>query len=238
MHRALSRTRLSAAAALAVGVTSIFVAPASATHHEHVAVRLHNQKIHFAGAGQNPNTDEDFCTQIGRGDGALTEARLRNIVDDALLWQGTRWDGAGNWRLDLYHTASNCFDPIYGDRSSIEIQYRTYKTQTDGKWCADGTSCVSHYNQIASGTGHTDYRNEVVWLDQDHATYPQYWARHLISHETGHVVGFRDPNYHGDCSSPASIMHIPAYGCADPGSGPTVNDLNVLANDIMASLTH
>jgi hypothetical protein len=213
-------------------VVSINAPGVAAYHYDTGSTRLHNKQIHYAGTGHS-SVDEDFCTQVADGNGALSEATLRARVDDAVLTQPSHWDGAGGWKLDMYHTATTCFDPANGDRSAIEIQYRTYKYQTSGKWCSDNISCVSHYNVVSSGKGHNDYLNEVVWLDQDHVTATQYSYRQLISHETGHVVGFRDPDYQGHCMQYASVMHIPYYGCADPGSGPTSSDLSTLANGIM-----
>jgi hypothetical protein len=216
-------------------VISINSPAVEAYHHDHGADRLHNKQIHYASTGHTA-VDEDFCTQVADGDGGLSSATLRSRVDDAILTQPSHWDGAGGWKLDMYHGTYDCFHSSYGDRSSLEIQFRTYKYQTSGKWCSDNISCVSHYNLVGSGTGHNDYLNEVVWLDQDHVTGGAY--RQLISHETGHVVGFRDPDYNGHCMGSPSVMHIPYYGCADPGSGPTSSDLNTLANDVMLSQTH
>ncbi|MBV9789412.1 MAG: hypothetical protein JOZ51_14605 [Chloroflexi bacterium] len=212
-------------------VVAINSPAASAYHYDTGNPRLHNKQIHYAGTGHS-SVDEDFCTQVADGDGGLSEATLRARVDDTVLSQPSHWDGAGSWKLDMYHTSTTCFDPANGDRSAIEIQYRTYKYQTSGKGCGDGISCVTHYNEVSSGKGHNDFLNEVAWLDQDHVTASQYSYRQLISHETGHTVGFRDPSY-GSCMTYLSIMHIPYYGCADPGSGPTSSDLSTLANSIM-----
>lgn len=200
----------------------------NALHHDHGNPRLHNKQIHYAASGHS-SVDEDFCTQVENGSG-ISESTLRSRVDDALLYQSAHWDGAGNWRIDMYHTASNCFDPIYGDRSAIEFQFRTHEVPTGGKWCGDGYSCVSHYNAVDSGFGHNDYLNEVAFLEQDHVTGTQYTWRQIVSHETGHMVGFRDPDYYGHCHSSLSIMHIPWYGCPDPGTGPTSADLSTLVH--------
>ncbi|MCG8351810.1 MAG: hypothetical protein MI924_28920 [Chloroflexales bacterium] len=209
---------------------------AKATHHNHNTDQLHIHNIHFSEL-DGPVTNEDFCTDVVDGDG-ITEEELRDRVADALLFQPDRWDqtgyvGSGTYCVDFFQGAYTCLDPVYGDRSSLEVQYRSYATSPSAKPCGDGYSCVQFFNAVASVHDHNDYLNSVVWLEEDHvALYDQYTRRQLISHETGHVLGFRDP-VHGVCTNGPTIMNIPYYGCDDPGSGPTSHDKDVLVNDVI-----
>lgn len=213
-----------------VGLVFVTLAPAAqATNHDHGDPRLHNRYIHTSVTGQAEG-DEDFCTQVVSG--TLYAPAMRDVVNDALLSQPARWDGAASWKLDFYRTASDC--NLYSDQSWIEFQYLSYATQTGNKWCGDGISCTSHFNVVTTGS-HRDYRNEVMYMEQDHVDAIDYTSRTLVSHETGHAIGYRDPVGSNPCpaAETPSIMHIPYYGCSDPGSGPTSKDLNVFTNHLV-----
>lgn len=159
---------------------------------------------------------------------------MKSRLVHTLIQQPARWDGAGGGKIDLYPTLYSCNN--YSYRGWINFEYRSYKWAHPEKWCADNISCVSHYNAVWSGTNHYDFTKEVGFIDQDHVTSRSYPM--LLSHETGHMVGFRDPSYSGHCGSAPSVMHIPYYGCPNPGPGPTGADLWTFANDIALSLTH
>jgi hypothetical protein len=222
------------------GLAITIASPAAeAYHHEHDYERVHQKLIHFAATGHT-EYDEDYCAQVVQTDGALSWSAFRDRLNYALLNQDPRhWDGAGNWKLDMYPTAYWC--SYYADISWIEVRNRSYKYSHPDKPCADGISCVSHRNQVwtqvPTGVNHYDYLNEDAYFDEDDLTYTEYSWRLIINHEYGHVVGFSKPAW-GDCRN--SVVHlIQANGCPWIDiPAPTDDDLWVLANDVMLSKQH
>jgi len=87
----------------------------------------------------------------------------------------------------------------YGAVSNCEGVFTTWtKYIVKAGGCPGGFSCVAHFDRVCGvTTGHCDYLKAVVTLNSDHvrnfATEPLGLPRHIINHETGHVLGLDDP---------------------------------------------
>lgn len=210
---------------------------ANAYHHDHGTDRLHNRYIHYTTTGGQGVNDEDYCVQsfTTRMTFATALARVKRTLTEL----SPRWDGTGNYRIDLYAKGSQCSD--YGTVNEttrteyipgIEYQYRVRNNNADISACgADNVSCVTHHPAVKeSGAAHGHFEAEISFLDVDNilSNTESVWQAH-INHETGHIIGLRDPGSHETTKTcTASIMHIPWY-CGVQGytnSYPSTGDFN------------
>lgn len=217
----------------------------SAYHHEHITSRLHNRYIHYTTTGgQGPN-DEDYCVQSFTGRMSFDTALYR--IRRTLTELSPRWDGTGNYRIDLYAKTSQC--SAYGtvnqtNRSEyipgIEYQYRVRDNNADISACGSDTiSCVTHHPAVKeAGAAHTHFEADISFLDVDNilSSTESSWQAH-INHETGHIIGLRDPGaYEPTKTCTASIMHFrwycgsSAYSLPYPSSGDFSSVVHIMDN--------
>lgn len=199
--------------ALLLAIAGLVPSAAQASHpHESSVTHLNFQ--HYATAGSTAaGRDEQYCVE-SHADSALSDAAARAMVADTLNNQPAdqRWDGLGDWRIDLWPTAQRC--DAYSDSTLATIEVRVRFNTSWPATCgtlSDGTaaSCVRHYEQMENADfGHWDSRRATVYMVIGHHTG-------VLNHEFGHVFGLRDP-VDGNCEPP-SLMHSSAvgYGCGN-----------------------
>jgi hypothetical protein len=82
-------------------------------------------------------------------------------------------------------------------------------------------SCVHLFDRYYDTiSGHEERRYADVYLKTSHVNGSAALYRHVINHETGHVLGLRD----GDGTCPDSIMHSIYYGCSVNREWPSAGD--------------
>jgi hypothetical protein len=151
----------------------------------------------------------------------LSQATAYNRVAGALWIDGARdWDGLASNKVWFWPYSTAC--PSLSNRSTVEIEY---EVRQGG--CKDGSgySCVEAFtNQYwDSAMGHYDYKFAYVTLKTAHLTGGAALYHHVVNHETGHILGFRDGAGSSDC--PVSIMHSIAYGCSANLEWPSDGDI-------------
>lgn len=203
-------------------------APLAHANHWHVEdangyVR-HLNNMHFAspdsptgGGGQ----DEQYCVE-SHDTSVVSHTRARDFVRQTLVQLDFDkiWDGTGNWRVDLWYTQNRCSYYPTSTRDTIEIEYHyghnwNFIPNCAGDW--GWFNCVEFARPTWNSTyGHSDYEKGKVYLVFSSGGRLDNVGRAFINHETGHILGLRDPNYPGHCMSP-SIMHSTAvdYDCTN-----------------------
>jgi hypothetical protein len=197
---------------VAVGTLIVATLPwvgmrASANHPKPLADGSHLFYMHYASSGQG-SFDEDYCADSF--DANLSDASYLDMIRKTLVVDSPHWDGTANWKIDLWNVANPCFS--YSDRNWIEIEWRNAHSSKPA-WCG-GYSCVALVGPVPSQSDIDHYQWANVYTETAHINGGPSEYHQLISHEFGHVVGLKDPNYFGDCAS-VSIMHTfsTAYGC-------------------------
>jgi hypothetical protein len=108
-----------------------------------------------------------------------------------------------------------CYPSQYG--AYFDVQYRIRANQSVNG--CGSVSCVAHYSPTWNASwGHNDFGLSIAFMRTDHL-YP-----HAVNHETGHVLGLKDPEMQGDCPTGGSIMHSRFNGCTVDYAYPTYND--------------
>ena len=144
---------------------------------------------------------------------------------------GKHWDGAANWRVDLWRTAKPCNQYTSSERAAIEVEYHVANGWPNVPLCGNTTySCtVLSKPTLDPLKAHTHYDWAVIHFQSRHVRGLDERARNFINHETGHVLGLADPRFTGDCSE--SVMHNALYGCTQFSyvTYPTASDLASVA---------
>ena len=197
----------------------------------------------------DPAHDEVYCIDRispyqGGGAQFLTLSQINSKIRDAIKDQEPDWDNPdGTFRV-FFHQAStffpsgtnDCDQLAASERQEVVLEYHVNKnnavspcTNTDGINCAYQTAPITW-------EGHTDYRYGFVALDEDDLRFDsEHQQRQTINHETGHNLGFADPNsgnpphgctYNGELIR--SVMHAAGY-CPDNSDLelPTSGDIGV-----------
>jgi hypothetical protein len=174
---------------------------------------------------------ETYCVDSYKAQGIISFQEAFNRVVGTLQHAnpGEDWHG-----LNYDHVF---FEPVYNyncsdvDQSAIEIRYNVAAGQhMPYPTCWYGGqpfSCALPEKAIWNpDTSRTEYNYYNVWLKGDVLAGAEGTYRHLINHETGHVLGLYDggPNWDAhrtwDTSCPGSIMHSGSYDCRNPdGTG-------------------
>ncbi len=205
----------------------IAAAPPATAAHRHVPdgdgrIR-HLNEMHYASAGSPPGTaggmDEQYCVE-SHDPAYLSSSRAKSFVRETLtlLDFSKIWDGTGDWKVDLYATANPCSSYSGSTRETIEIEYHYGWNWSHIPTCGDSISNCVEFSQSNwdPNYGHTDYTKAKVYLLYRSGGRLDSVGRAFINHETGHVLGLRDPDYPTHCPGP-SIMHTTyvSYGCSD-----------------------
>lgn len=216
MYRRFPNRLLNAALAVSIPLAAllalllVLTAPANdaSAYHYH-SPRMELGKMHSSASSRH----EEFCVYT---DGSITQANAYNRVAASLWIDGARdWDGLASNKVWFVPYSNPC--PGLSNRSTIEIEY-----QVLSGGCG-GVSCANLTNPYDGGYGHTDYNFAYVTLKTSHLTGGAALYHHVVNHETGHVLGFKDPNFQGDCV--LSIMHSIYYGCTSNLEWPSDGDI-------------
>ncbi|MFP2923741.1 hypothetical protein ACLESO_00725 [Pyxidicoccus sp. 3LG] len=215
-----------------------FVPTANASHTHTGWDQKHIATIHGndgpAGGGSGPGSlDEEYC--IMSSTSGMPASTIAPFIQQTLtqLSFDVIWDGSADWRVDLWRTQKFCNEYSTADRNRIEVEYRVAES-----WASvcggDIYACVTSVSPVTDSSGahqHYKYMNVHLKREQMAALGSTDRARKFINHETGHVLGLRDPNYYGHCMH--SVMHNNLYlslGCTDPVWHPTSSDFASVRN--------
>lgn len=209
------------------------VMPTANASHSHTGWdQIHISTIHDnngpAGGGSGPGTlDELYCVMSETS--AMPVSTIGPFIQQTLtqLAVDKIWDGSADWRVDLWRAQKACNEYTTTERNNIGIEYRIRET-----WAAtcggDIYACVTAANPVTDASGrhqHYKWMNAHLKREQMAALGSTDRARKFINHETGHLLGLRDPSGPGDCMH--SVMHnnlYSNYGCTDPVWHPTTSD--------------
>jgi hypothetical protein len=199
--------------------------PKAHANHTHTGSnQLHIATIHGNnGTSTTPgDQDEQFCVQSRTA--SIDGTRMATFIDETLTKLSTIWDGTASWRVDLWRTAKSCVDYDSATRATIEYEYHIKDDWYEVSLCGGYYSCVVFDNAVYDGS-HTHYKWGYSYLQTEHVNGYDTRARKFINHETGHILGLKDPDYNGHCMN--SVMHNDLYssmGCTDPVWYPTSSD--------------
>ncbi|WP_232293541.1 hypothetical protein [Stigmatella aurantiaca] len=200
---------------------------AHASHSHNGSYQVHVSTIHGNdGTATSPGSqDEEYC--ILSHTAAVNATQMANLIEETLvkLSDSQIWDGTGEWRVDLWRAKKFCNEFDSASRAAIEIEYQianSWASQCGG----DIYSCVVQDNPVVDPVnGHTHFKWVYSYLKAEHISGNLTRARKFINHETGHILGLKDPDYSGHCMN--SVMHNDLYsslGCTDPVWHPTASD--------------
>lgn len=212
-----------------VAVRHMPVMPVAHASHSHTGSnQIHIATIHGNnGTSTGPGSqDEQFCPMSHTS--AVSSTWLGDAVQNTLTKQpGYMWDGAAGWRVDLWRTQKACNEYDAATRNTIEIEYYTKEDWWDVELCQGYYSCVVADNAVWDSVGgHTHYNWMYVRFQLEHIYNTSVdRQRKFINHETGHVLGLRDPAGQGTDCSVVSVMHNDLYGCNYSVWYPTSSDL-------------
>jgi len=199
---------------------------AHASHSHTGSTQLHISTIHGNnGTATTPGSlDEQYCIQSHTS--TISQTQMANFIEETLVKMGTAsmWDSTNNWKVDLWRATPACNLIDSTARASIGTEYHINTDWTNIPLCGTYYSCVVHDNPVYDATGgHTHYKWMYSYLQAEHVNGYGTRARKFINHETGHVLGLKDPAGYGtDCQD--SVMHNDLYGCPSTVWYPTAND--------------
>ena len=216
-----------AAASVMLGVVA-----AHASHSHDGWLQLHISTIHDNnGTATTPGSlDEDYCVQSHTA--AVTTTALADMIETTLTKRpGQHWDGAANWRVDLWRAPKRCDEYPAAERAAIEIEYHVADAWPNVPLCGNTTySCTVLSKPTLDASGkHQHYDWAVIHFQARHVKALDERARSFINHESGHVFGLADPRFPGDCEE--SVMHNALYNCNQYAyvTYPTARDLASVA---------
>lgn len=193
---------------IVMGLSSVLFAPTAQAHHS---------TGWYLGSIRSLAQTEQYCVE-DRYTSASYEYVLHE-VRNTLIVENTsyNWDMKRGGKTDFRTVWVPCRQLNSGTtptRNDVEIEYHVEDTVvTAPSWCG-GTSCAAPAGPSWSGPlGRVEYTWYNVWLRGTLIKQGGDVRRHVVNHETGHVLGLAD----GTGSCPYSIMHPSYYGC--PGNG-------------------
>lgn len=168
---------------------------ANASHSSGLHLRSHHE-----------STNEEFCVWVE--DSSIAHDTVLSRVRGTLYLDNPSedWDGLTNNKVYFIPYFRPCPDLSF--RSDIEVEYWARSSGCDGLSCSWKEQPAYNPNTV-----HTDYRWAYVRFKTSHLTSGTFWYHHTINHETGHVLGLKDPDWWGQCAD--SVMHSGVYGCTD-----------------------
>lgn len=209
---------------------TFFLVPARAYHPYADPDNAHIWSIHWS-------NDEIFCAEdfnTGLGDDwvqskILSTLKYDNTNVDWHIPESERFPG-GNFLVYLLMRQNICsqVSRTNGDYDATPLRYFVYPddTQKLSDECSVFKSSVRNCEKsrglnYARNYGHYDYHHGDIYfqkrvLDQVQQSYentdPIVFRRWIVSHETGHAFGLRDPSL-AQCNedSDNSVMHSPDY---------------------------
>jgi hypothetical protein len=190
-------------------------AVANANHSHNGWTQLHVSTIHDNnGTATTPGSqDERYCVQSWTG--AVSTSALATFIEDVLTKRtGKMWDGAADWKVDLWRVPQRCSDIPQAERATIPLEYHVADAWPNVPLCGNTTySCTVLSKPTMDPLGkHQHYDWAVVYFQARHVSALDERARNFINHETGHMLGLADPAGFGtDCRE--SVMHNALYGC-------------------------
>lgn len=204
-------------------------AVAHANHSHNGWSQLHVATIHDNnGTATTPGSlDETYCVQSYTG--AVSTAALGDYIEQVLTKRpGKQWDGAADWKVDLWRMPKKCSDYPRAERAKIPLEYHVADAWPNVPLCGNTRfSCTVLQKPTMDVTGkHQHYDWAVVYFQASHVAKLDERARNFINHETGHMLGLADPAGFGtDCRE--SVMHNALYGCNQFAyvTYPTASDL-------------
>lgn len=182
------------------------------------------RSIRRIGSGYNQWADEDYCVDVTYT--TLDFATAKSRIQNTLIYDRTdvNWDMKLGGYTDFYTSSLSCSQLSGAQRQAMDLEFHVMDTVQGFApyYRADacgGTSCVVPYGDSSGGPyGRTEWQWYDLFLrgqymkdlgDGTGQSGPDR-RRHLINHETGHVLGLAD-GYKPDC--PVSVMHPYYYGC-------------------------
>jgi hypothetical protein len=147
---------------------------------------------------------------------AFTRVRNTLYIDNP----SEDWDGLAGNKIYFVPVSQPCNQASC--RACINIEYWVRSTGCNGVSCQWFTS---YYN---SHDGANDYLYAYVRFKTSHISGSTALYRHVINHETGHILGLKDPNYTGHCMT--SVMHSIYYGCSSNLQWPSSGDRSKVTN--------
>lgn len=156
---------------------------------------------------------EDINTSLSY-DYVFNEVRNTLLVENPDFNWDLKRSGSTDFRT-VYTACRNLNGSTTPTRNEVEIEYYVEDTVITAPAACGGTSCAAPAGATWSGPyGRVEYQWYYVWLKGNLIGAGGDTQRHVVNHETGHVLGLAD----GDGSCPSSIMHPGYYGC--PGGNP------------------
>lgn len=188
------------------------------------ATQLHVDSMHYA------NFNEDMCIRMEYSSMTFNTARDRMVQTLYLDFPSGDWDDLNGGRIYFIVLTEDCaWLEQYQNATyqATELEYTIISDTTAASLCGnapDGriASCASSGQQLWYGS-HWDYQYYYINMQGSRLNGSQATYRHVINHETGHVLGLADP---GGCTGYTSVMHSTRYFCSVDLSWPTVYDRN------------
>jgi hypothetical protein len=198
--------------------------PVAYAYHTHTGSnQIHISTIHGNnGTSTSPGSeDEQYCIQSHTA--TIDGTRMANFIEETLAKLSTIWDGTASWRVDLWRTAKFCNQYDSTTRATIGIEYHIKDDWWEISLCGGYYSCVVGDNPVWDSVGgHTHYKWMYSYLQTEHVWDYNSRTRKFINHETGHILGLKDPDYSGHCMD--SVMHNDLYNCPSTVWYPTSGD--------------
>jgi hypothetical protein len=190
--------------------------------------------------GSDGATHERYCLDVTNANGTnIVDAAYKiNTVlrvenegsdwhnpDNAFVHEARVWFMGSTWAFGTL----DCDALTPAQRNGVDIEiHLAYDHSATPVVCSNqnNISCVQHYSQITY-QGHVDYLYGNEYLDHSHVYGSDALRRHVVNHETGHVLGLKDPPPCLDSGGQTiqSVMHS-SYYCAGASNleWPTTND--------------
>jgi hypothetical protein len=216
-----------------------------------IPVKAHHESYRYLSSLRSVSQRENFCVEASNS--TMPWSTARNRVRKTLVVERTdvNWNLKQGGYTDFRTvTAASCYNLnnfTSPTRDSVEIEYYVEDAgnETSPDACGD-TSCAAadadgpHWN---GPHGRVEYQWYYVWLRADLIRGDDFGnpdtRRHVINHETGHVLGLADggptapSTADPTCPTGGSVMHPSYYGCGTHLIWPSLSTDHPAVNDII-----